>query len=162
VIIVPEQITRLCPKGTDFGTIGRSTGEKISAADIAACLCDLNDVQELILLSIHGIPTSKKGMEALHLRVCRLMLREKWTISKKDSKRKALLLLTTIGFYSYISPKPPTIREMYEFMGVSRYIWHQKWSKKYSVMMEDFNDYLSDQERTGNRMFYRRYIEGEI
>ena len=157
---MPEQLTGLNPRGVDFTSAGRSTVKGVDAAHLSACLADCTPLQANILLSVaNGVQLDQKCLETLHLRVCRIMLREKWTISSKDSKRKILLMLAIIGFYSYVSSKQPKVREIYEFLGVSESTWHKKWSRKYAVVRDDFLNYLSEQERDGNRAFYRLYME---
>ena len=160
---MPEQLTMLNPRGVDFKSVGRGSVRSMSSSEMAACLCDLTPIQELIVLSINcGPQPGGEGIGLLYDRLCSIKSRERWKLSKKDKRRDALLLLTTIGFYSYISPTPPKIGQMAQYLGISRQYWHRNWSKRYKAMMTDFNDYLSEQERDGNRAFYRRYMSDDI
>ncbi len=152
-----ETLSILTPSGCNLTGSGRGTSQGITAADVSAALMDCTPLQQAILLAKSGCqhPT-ENDIKSLHVRVCKMMVKHDWKISRRDSKRKVLLLLTRLCFYTYCSNAPVTIAQQGMVMGVSRSQYHKKWRKRFETVMDDFGYYLAQQEVIGISKYYNR------
>ena len=152
-----ERFALLTAKTSDLLSVGHSTTEGLSPADVSAALMDCTPLQQTIMLTkADCLNPSENDLKSLHIRVCRIMVKQKWKISKRDSSRKALLLLTRLCFHVYCLNQPVSVSQQVRFMGVSRSQYHKKWQHKFNVVMDDFRDYLAEQEIIGISKYYRR------
>ncbi len=152
-----ERLSMLTPKGIDLTSVGYGTATGLSPADVSAALMDCTPLQQTILLSKSGcFYPSEQDLKSLHIRVCRMMVKHNWKVSKKDSRRKALLQLTRLCFHSYCSNQPITRSDQHKIMGVSRSQYHKRWLSRYNTVMDDFRDYLAQQEVIGVSKYYNR------
>ena len=136
---------------------GRSTTQGTTPADVSACLVDCTPLQETILLTKSGcLYPNETQLKSLHVRVCRIMVAKKWEVSKKDSKRKALLLLTRLCFHAYCLNQVIPVSQQFRFMNVSRSQYAKRWQSRFNQVMDDFNEYLSKQEVIGISKYYNR------